>query len=530
MDGEGIIRYINPAYERITGFRRAEAVGRSFMVLHNEENSAVPDALWSTIRSGEVWRARITRNKRDGSPYTVDTSVIPVEDGDGQIVNFVSSQRDITRELELEMRFRQAQKMEAIGQLTAGIAHDFNNLLMAMNGFAELLTVQLPPDRPFWHMASRIADSGESAASLIRQLLVFSRKRATEPQVLNVNLAVSEIDKMLRRIIGEHIELRLRLASDLWPITIDRTQLEQVVVNIAVNARDAMPDGGQLLIATENIRLDGSEQDLSRVSRHRTARRAGAGDLGAPGGGDIPHSRPVLSQIAGTHPSEQAEFLRQLPAGDYVCLSIRDTGIGMSEQTQRRIFEPFFTTKPQGEGSGLGLSTVYGIVEQVGGKIQVESSPQEGSTFSLYLPRAAQSELAANDRPADDVTRGGSETVLLVEDNLAVQELVSLTLRWHGYNVITAGNGREALDTLAARPQHIDLLVTDVVMPQMNGKELAERLITDEPGLRVIFTSGYTHDAIAHYDILKPGITFLQKPFSPNTLVSTVRQVLDSPA
>jgi PAS domain S-box-containing protein len=483
-DSEGIIRYINPAYERITGFRRTEAVGRSLMVLHNEENSAVPDSLWSTIRSGEVWRAHITRNKRDGTPYTVDTSVTPIKNSDGQIVNFVSSQRDVTRELELEVRFRQAQKMEAIGQLTAGIAHDFNNLLMAMNGFAELLTVQLPPDSPFRHMASRIVDSGESAASLIRQLLIFSRKQVTEPQVLNLNRAVTEVDKMLRRIIGEHIELRLRLASDLWPIEIDRTQLEQVVVNIAVNARDAMPDGGQLLIATKNIRLEGGEQ------------------------GELP----------------------QLPAGDYVCLSISDTGIGMTEQTRQRIFEPFFTTKPQGEGSGLGLATVDGIVQQVGGSIQVDSTLREGSIFRLYLPRAVQPELAASDRSEASDSYGGNETVLLVEDNPAVQELVSLTLQWYGYNVITAGNGREALEILALRPQHIDLLLTDVVMPQMNGKELAEQLITHKPMLKVIFTSGYTRQAIAHYNIPKPGITFLQKPFSPHTLVSTVRQVLDSPA
>jgi len=317
---------------------------------------------------------------------------------------------------------------------------------------------------------------------LIRQLLIFSRKQAAEAEVLNVNDTVTEIDKMLRRIIGEDINLQTSLAPELWAIKIDPSQIEQIIVNLGVNARDAMPTGGQLAIVTTNVELP---------------------------------DRDPLDPLG-------------LSAGQYVILSISDTGIGMSEDVKEHIFEPFFTTKEQGKGTGLGLATVYGIIKQNGGNIKVHSKEGHGTTFEILMPRVIK---MADDESKKERVKAmsiGTETILLVEDSPAVKELVTLSLSAQGYDVISADNGAEALGLFRNYKGEIDLLLTDVVMPQMGGKELADQITTLKPDIKVIFTSGYGDDAISQYGVLDPNITFLQKPFSPAALVSKVREVLDT--
>jgi two-component system cell cycle sensor histidine kinase/response regulator CckA len=383
----------------------------------------------------------------------------------------------------LEEQYRQAQKMEAVGRLTAGIAHDFNNLLTAINGFAELTRLQLLPDDPLHEMVEKILHSGRRAADLVRQLLAFSRKQIIEPQVLNLNAVVAEMEKMLRRVIGEDIELRTSPAPDLWLVKVDPTQIGQVLANLAVNARDAMPEGGQLIVETANVTLD----------------KEGI-----------------------------ADHLDILP-GQYVMLSVSDTGIGMSDEVKAHLFEPFFTTKEPGKGTGLGLATVYGVVKQSGGDIRVHSQQDEGTTFEIYLPRVGEViPTPVRPRGMADVP-SGDETILLVEDDENVRDLTWRVLEGQGYTVLKANNGQEAIQVAAGHPDHIHLLLTDLVMPGISGKVLAEQLTQAQPDLKVLFMSGYTDELIAGHGMLEPSMTLLQKPFRPVQLAHKVRQVLDMP-
>ena len=381
----------------------------------------------------------------------------------------------------LEEQYHQAQKMESLGRLTGGVAHDFNNLLTAINGFAELLQMRLPPDDPQQPMVSSILHSGQRAADLVRQLLAFSRKQIIEPEILDLNAVVANMDKMLRRVIGEDIQLKTVLAPDLWSVKIDPTQLEQIVVNLAVNARDAMPDGGRLTIETANVFLDGA--------------------------------------YMATHVEAQA--------GQHVRLAISDSGVGISEEAMAQIFEPFFTTKELGRGTGLGLATVHGIVKQNGGDIQVYSEQDVGTTFKVYLPSAVEigSEKTFPEIEVEIPT--GHETVLLVEDDATVRSLVQRVLQSLGYNLLEAEGGQEALQIAAGYDDFIHLLLTDVVMPDINGKKLAEELLQTRPDLKVLFMSGYTDNAIAHHGVLDPGTAFVQKPFSPTVIAHRIREVLD---
>ncbi len=381
----------------------------------------------------------------------------------------------------LQAQFLQAQKMEALGRLTAGIAHDFNNLLTAINGFAELMRARLRDDDPLKDLVNRISRSGWHAADLVQQLLVFSRKETGQPQVLDINNVVREIDMMLQRIIGEDIELVTILAADMWPVKADPAQLEQVIVNLAVNARDAMPDGGQLTIETSKIVLD----------------------------------------------ETYSESHFNVKPGDYVLLAVTDTGIGMSRDVQTHIFEPFFTTKGSGKGTGLGLSTVYGIVEQSQGHIWVYSEPERGTTFKIYLPRTqGRFQVKDQNRRTSDLPRG-EETILLLEDNEGVRDLTRWLLEEQGYSVICAADGDEAIRLFGAQQQSPDLLLTDVVIPDVNGKTVAEQLRLAKPSLKVLYMSGYTDEAIKHLGVLEEGVAFLRKPFNPNELAETVRTVLD---
>jgi PAS domain S-box-containing protein len=482
-DTEERVLYVNPAFERITGYARNEVIGRRLNVLKSGKQS--PEfyrELRKTISAGEVWQGRFVNKKKDGTLYTDEATITPVRDESGVIVNYVSVQRDVTRELQLAEQYRQAQKMEAVGRLTAGIAHDFNNLLTAINGFAELMQYELKPEDPYQRYVDRILHSGQLAADLIRQLLVFSRRQIVEPKVLDLNVVVTEMGALLRRIIGEDIQLKAKLTPDLWLIKADPAQIEQIIVNLAVNARDAMPAGGQLTIETGNVMLD---------------------------------------------PNYVAHHLEARP-GDYVLLALNDTGIGMSEEVKAHIFEPFFTTKEEGKGTGLGLATIYEIVKQCGGNIWLYSEEGQGTAFKIYLPRAVEAVTPLPPRDQVGELPRGEETILLVEDDVGVRTLEVQVLRQQGYTVLEAADGEEALHLAQTHAEDIHLLLTDVVMPHMSGRELANRLETIRPGTKVLFTSGYTDNTIAHHGMLDPGIAFLQKPFGPLALTRKVREVLDN--
>jgi|SRR5579875_529104 len=406
----------------------------------------------------------------------------PIHDASGAITGVISMAFDITDRKQLEAQLRQAQKMEAVGRLAGGIAHDFNNLLMVIQGYSELLLDKLGGEHPLRRNAEQIHDATQKAAGLTRQLLAFSRKQILAPQVLNIQDVVAEMEKMLRRLIGEDIELVTKNAPDLWRVRADRSQIEQVILNLAVNSRDAMPDGGKLTIETANAELDSS------------------------------YSRTTV-----------------VDPGQYVMLAVSDTGTGMDAATQAHIFEPFFTTKEKGKGTGLGLATVYGIVKQSGGYIWVYSEPGKGAAFKIYLPRVEAEAQTLSQKPARDRVQWGSETILLVEDEKGVRELAREYLTEAGYEVLEAQNAEDALRIARSHPGRIDLLFTDVVMAGLSGRQLAEQMRQLRSGIRVLYMSGYTDEAIVHHGILGRGMALLQKPFTLNSLALKIREALEQP-
>ncbi|MDP2971891.1 MAG: ATP-binding protein, partial [Deltaproteobacteria bacterium] len=382
----------------------------------------------------------------------------------------------------LQEQFRQSQKMEAIGQLAGGIAHDFNNLLTVISGYSELSLSELKGDGDLRENIEEIKKAARRASDLTRQLLAFSRCQILEVKVLDLNIVLRDLDKMLRRVIGEDIELVTTYFENLERIKTDRGQIEQVIMNLAINAKDAMPSGGKLTIETANIELD---EEYAR------------------------------SHIAVT-------------PGRYVMLSVSDTGVGMTPEVRDRVFEPFFTTKEKDKGTGLGLSTVYGIVKQSGGNIWVYSEPGRGTTFKIYLPRMDEPLDERVERMVEKERPGGDETILLVEDDKEVRMLAVRILKTQGYRVLEASHGGDALQVLKGREGSIHLLVTDVVMPEMSGRELANRLIPFHPKMKVLYMSGYTDSAIVHHGILDKGVNYIQKPFTVDGLARKVREVLDN--
>jgi nitrogen-specific signal transduction histidine kinase/CheY-like chemotaxis protein len=384
----------------------------------------------------------------------------------------------------VEEQLRQSQKMEAVGKLAGGVAHDFNNLLTAISGYSDLLLHRLPDYSTLRRDVEEIRKAGDRAATLTRQLLAFSHRQVLQPKVLDLNNVVTKMGQMLRRLIGEDIELSIDLSPSLSLVKADPGQIEQVIVNLVVNARDAMPDGGRITIATTGA-------DLS-------------------------------SSYAAVHP--------EVVPGPHVLLSVANTGHGMNDETQMHLFEPFFTTKEGGKGSGLGLATVYGIVQQSGGHLRVNSAADRGSTFLIYLPRVEPPEdgVQGADRSLLPHPSPGTETVLLAEDEEVVRRFAREILSGNGYKVLEAGSGREALLLSEAYRGEIQLLLTDVVMPKMSGRELTERIRPLRPDLRILYMSGYTDDAILRHGVLEDGIPFLQKPFTPEGLARKVREVLDS--
>jgi two-component system, cell cycle sensor histidine kinase and response regulator CckA len=421
--------------------------------------------------------------RKDGAPIIVRCSGCPIKDETGAVAYVEVFAEDITERRTLERQLRMAQKMEAVGRLSGGIAHDFNNLLGVIIGYSQVLKRGLGPKHASFEHAQEIEKAGQRAVSLTRQLLAFSRQQVLEPVVLNLNTLVSDMEKMLPRLIGEDIALKLELDASLSQVKADPSQIEQVILNLAVNARDAMPDGGKLLVQTANVNLD-----TAYTHNH-------------------PGSRP----------------------GSYVMLRVTDTGTGIDPEIQSQIFEPFFTTKERDKGTGLGLATVYGVVKQSGGYITVDSEKGKGASFSVYLPRLEQP-VAQPVAPlaVAPVNTRGTETILLVEDAEPLRKLAELFLKESGYSILSAAEGQQALQVARQHFGPIALLLTDVVMPGMNGRVLGERLAPSQPGMKVLYMSGYTDSFIAGHGVLEPGTQLLHKPFSQEALTRKVREILDA--
>jgi len=478
---DGRVLTCNPAFARMLGFASvAEGVATNVVTIYQE--SAAREALLADLRAqGRVDGRELAWRRVDGAPVAAVVTAIGDFDEGGQLAAIRGYVIDITERKRLEEQLRQSQKMEAIGRLAGGVAHDFNNLLTAINGYADILVAGMAPDEPQRADVEEIRKAGDRAAALTRQLLAFSRRQVLKPVVLDLDVVVAGIAPMLRRLVGEQIEFRVLAPPDLNRVRADPAQVEQVLLNLVVNARDAMPGGGTLTIEMANVELD---DDYVRTH---------------------PHVAP----------------------GPYVQLAVSDTGVGMDAATMAHLFEPFFTTKPAGEGTGLGLATAYGIVTQSGGHIAAYSEPGQGSTFRVYLPRvtaAVEPVLAAAAGPAP----GGSEAVLVVEDEDVVRSYAERVLKGLGYDVSAARSGVEALALVADHPEPFDLLVTDVMLPGMNGRELSDQLTARKPSLRTLFVSGYTQDAIVHRGALDAGVAFLGKPFTPHALGHAVRDVLDA--
>lgn len=481
---DGTILSWNAGAEHLYGYCAADAIGQPISILAPPDRVDEESQILEHIRQGErIAHYETVHVRKDGTRVDVVLTIAPIRDSTGSITAASTMARDITERKRFEAQLLHTQKMESIGQLAGGIAHDFNNMLSAIIGFLESAQEQLPTDTPAQHDLEAAAGAAWRAAGLTRQLLAFARKQVVDPRVLNLNSVILDLGAMLRRLLGEDIDLRTMPASDLGQVKVDPGQMEQVLVNLSVNARDAMPQGGMLTIETSNTVLD-------------------------------------------------SDYVRQhvgVTAGAYVMLAMSDTGCGMDMKVQQHIFEPFFTTKENGKGTGLGLATCYGIIKQHGGNIWVYSEVGHGTTFKIYLPRVEEPPDAVPLRDTTQAAPQGSETVLLVEDEPVVRELASRILREQGYTVLEATNGEEAVHVAqACAGATIALLVTDVVMPRMSGKTLAEQLISWYPRIKVLFISGYATDAITHHGQLDAGTNFLSKPFARTTFACKVREVLDS--
>jgi PAS domain S-box-containing protein len=475
IDRDGIVTLSEGSLLRDIGLEPGQVVGQSIFDLY----ASVPAVLRFTR---EALRGESPTWILDVHGKTFSGCYTPLRDPCGQVAGAIGVATDVTERVQLELKLVHTHKMEAIGRLAGGIAHDFNNYLTAIVGYAELAIAQVSDDESLRRDLEEIRKAGHSAASLTRQLLAFSRKQLLQPQVIDLNAIVGRISGLLRRLIGEHIDLRSRPAETLDRINADPGQIEQVILNLALNARDAMPDGGVLTIETANIELDAA--------------------------------------FVADHPGSSA--------GPHVMLAISDTGTGMERGVQEHLFEPFYTTKEQGRGTGLGLATVYGIVKQSGGSIFVYSEIHRGTAFKIFLPRIEQGVDVAYPPPDLVGDLNGDETILVVEDQPEVRSVVHNALSRHGYRVLTATNGSEAVDIATAHGDRIDLLITDVVMPGLSARELAERFRRHHSGGRVLYMSGYTDDSVVQRGIIEQSVEFIQKPFTPATLLRRVREVLNS--
>jgi len=480
-DSAGTILWVNRAFTDLTGYEREETIGQNPRILKSwSHDPSFYRTLWSTIRSGQVWRGEITNRRKDGFLYTEEMTITPVHSPSGETTNYIAIKQDATEKKKLEAQYRQAQKMEAVGRLAGGVAHDFNNILGVIAGYDDISLAKLEPEHPVAKNLRKIKAAADRAVLLTRQLLAFSRQQIVNPRIIDLNAIVQGMGDMLQRLVGDDVPIAVRPTIPLGRIKADVGQLEQVLMNLAVNARDAMPEGGQIIIETRNVELDDSYQH-----KHEPVR-----------------------------------------PGPYVMLSMSDFGCGMDDTTKASIFEPFFTTKEVGKGTGLGLATVYGIVKQSAGYIWVYSELGKGTTFKLFFPRISEI-VETLGQPADMAEPGGgSETILLVEDDEGLREMIATSLQNAGYTVLEAGKAEAALELVATHRGAVHLLLSDIVMPQTSGVQLFKLLKASVPDLQVIFMSGYASEMLDRHDPLPPEAAFLEKPFARDSLLSTIRTVL----
>ena len=479
------IVYANPAFTALTGYPLDDVLGRTPRMLHGPKTDrTVLDRMRATLEAGEAFAGEVVNYTREARQFLMQWRVTPLRDRGGTVTHYVGIQRDVTEQRSIEAQLQQAQKMEAVGQLAGGIAHDFNNLLTAIQGNCALLLPSVPPQDPRREFIEEIEHAGERAAQLTQQLLGFSRRQVRQPAAIDLNVLVTDTTRLVRRLLGEQIEVTFRPDPELGVVWADPSQIEQILMNLAVNGRDAMPRGGTLAIETANVELS----------------------------------------------HEYAGFHMSVVPGPYVMLAVRDTGDGMDLSIQDHIFEPFFTTKDPGRGTGLGLATVYSIVKQSRGNIWVYSEPGYGTMFKVYFPRVplpgAPGTVSADQDPG---MVHGTGRVLVVEDDLAVRTLVAKILKRAGYEAIVATDPAAALALVQDPAQAIDLVLTDVVMPVMSGRELARAIRALRPALRVVFMSGYTNGSLEERDLLERDAVLIAKPFSPKSLTQGIAAAITPP-
>ena len=480
-DHEGTIQYVNPAFEAVTGYSREEVLGKNSRILKSgRQDTAFYQEMYETLSKGKTWHGRMVNRRKDGSFFTENATISPVLDTSGKILNYVAVKRDISESLKVEAQLLQAQKMESIGRLAGGVAHDYNNMLSVILGFSELALEKLDPDDPLHEDLSEIHSAAVRSTEITRQLLAFARQQTIAPVVLDLNEAVESMLKMLRRLIGEDIDLAWLPEADLWPVMMDPSQVDQLLANLCVNARDAIEGVGRITIETHTAAFDAA--------------------------------------YCSDHPG--------FVPGDYVLLAVSDNGCGMDRNTVDKIFEPFFTTKEVGQGTGLGLAMVYGIVKQNNGFINVYSEPGKGSTFKIYLARHTAPAVVSSSKVPEGYHVGNGEKILVVEDEIPILKFAERVLKELGYSVLTAKNPNQALLMAQEHSRKIDLLLTDVIMPEMNGRELSSRLHDICPGLKTLFMSGYTANVIAHHGVLDKDVHFIQKPFSKESMAIKIREAL----
>ena len=481
-DRDAHIVYVNPAFEQVSGYSSAELVGQNPRLLQSGRHA--PEfyaAMWAALQAGDTWRGTLFNLGKDGVQYEVDAVISPLRNSQGEVDSYVGVERDISRERALERELIEAGRMEAVGQLAGGIAHDFNNLLTAIAGYAELLRSEVPADSESQADVDEILRAARSAAGLVRQLLAFGRRQVLEPAGLGLDVLVEQLRPMLAGLLGPRVKFEAATVGPVAPVFADPGQIEQVLVNLAVNARDAMPAGGTFRIS--------------------------------------------ISSVEVTPDDERSDSIKP---GPYVVLAAMDTGVGMDEATRSRVFEPFFTTKPAGRGTGLGLATTYGIVKQSGGYLFAESELGMGTTVTMYLPQYSGAVVTLQPAALPEPPPGGSETVLIVEDDPAVKAIIRQALERLGYRVLISSDATEALAAAEAHGGRLPLLVSDIRLPGLAGPELAALLRPKHPGLRVLYVSGYAGDEMIQGGLLGTDEAFLAKPFSADDLARRVRLLLDS--
>ena len=479
---QGIIEYVNPAFTRITGYTREEALGQNPRVLKSgKHDPEFYQQLWKTITNGETWRGELINRRKDGSFYIEEMHIAPVHNPRGEVTHFIATQQDVTTRRQLEQQLQWAQNVEAIGRLAGEVVYELNNLLAIISGYGQLLQERVKPEG--LNAVEEILKAANQAASLTHQLLVFSRGQIHAPTVLNLNSVVSETQKMLRLLVGEGIELATIQQAGLGRVKADRGQMEQVIMTLAVYARDAMPEGGRITFETANAHLDES------------------------------HARSHVGASPGPH----------------VMLSVAVTGTTIDVESKAPVFEPFSAARKQGKGAGLGLANVFGVIKQSGGHIWVHNEPGQGVTFKIYLPRVEEAAPNAEPAQARPVLPEGSETILLVVEEQGVRSIVGKVLESLGYKVVEARGPVQALAIIERNSPPVHLLLTDLVEPHMGAEELVNRLSTAQPESKVIYISGYADDATVRHSASSAGVPFLQKPLTPETLARKVREVLDPP-